>query len=162
MASPASGKLQTVSGTTATDTVYRVPVGKLGLQEGVHRAILKFRASIEAAVAQAHGGVGIGQAKRVRTAVVCLAEAKRAQHKLQSGGLTHEQEMGWSDRLLRAEQACDRALAALGVDTRPPERPVGDDFWRRLGIPPIPAAPNAPTGPLDDLAANSATDLEDK
>jgi len=103
-----------------------VAIGALGLPQTTHRLILSFRRQVHAALLAANGTVSIAQAKKLRTATIALAESKRAQMKLVKGGLTQEQEAAWSDRLVRNEERCDRALEALGLT--PDEKP--DDLWR--------------------------------
>lgn len=121
-----------VPGVAGISTVYRVPLGRLALTPGVARQILDFRRHVEEAVAAASGGkVSLWQAKRIRTAALSLAEAKRAQVKLAKGGLTEEQEMGWSDRVVRHEAACDKALESLGINKdRATPSSFFDTFYR--------------------------------
>lgn len=99
-----------------SSTVYRIPLGRLALSAGVARQVLSFRRHLEVAVAAANGGlVTLWQARKIRSAAVAMAEAKRAQAKLAGGNLSEEQQMGWSDRLVKHEAACDRACESLGL-----------------------------------------------
>jgi hypothetical protein len=109
-----------------SETVFRLPLGNNapGLVH-VGRQVAAFRKQVEDELVKLHGGIGVGAAKRVRTASLALRQAIRIGKILADAGepgrpdgLTHEQWLNYSNRLLAAEELCDRSLTALGLDAR--------------------------------------------
>ncbi len=97
-------------------SILRVPLGRLGLPPNTARQVMAFRLAVERALLATGKPLSIWHASKVRTVCVALSEAKRAQIRLSKGGLDAAAEQGWSDRLVKHQQAVDRALAELGLD----------------------------------------------
>jgi hypothetical protein len=103
----------------------------MGLPRRTQTMVYRFLCSCWVLVAEANGGkVTALASKRLRSACLALAEALRAQNRIaraEAGQLklTEAEIMGWSDRIGRNHDRCDRILAALGID-----RPI--DPWEQL------------------------------
>ena len=142
---------RSVSPRTAPPPRQKSPLvlGRLGLPRRTSGQVYRFVGTVWALVAEAHDGtVGAMASKRIRSAALALAEALRAQTRLaraEAGEieLTEEQTMGWSDRVGRNHDRCDRILATLGIDRR------DVDPWDAI-LRPTPAATSRPA------AANGA------
>jgi hypothetical protein len=134
----------------------RVPLARLGRPlTHLRRCVLAFRRQVEDAVLARHGQIGVFEASLVGTACIALREHMRADRLLRDNplpgaGLTVEQWLGVSDRVVRHKQALDKALAQLGLD-----RAAHLSEWDRLYLPqPVQEAPvGAQNGLADQEAA---------
>jgi len=130
----------------------------------VRKQVAEFRRVVESAVQERHGGIGVYHAKVTRTAAIGLRQSLVIGRILADNGepggekLSHEQWMGYSDRLLRAEQTVDKALKDLGLDRKPGPADWLDDFYKQARTAPTspPASPVLPTGTNSQPSASDA------
>jgi hypothetical protein len=105
--------------TCGTGQRYRITLGPIGKPfTALRRRIYQFRERVEAAVVAANGEIGVFAAKKIRTACIALRQAGKVEKRIHDHekDLTHEQWLAYSDRLVRYEEAVDKALASLGLD----------------------------------------------
>ena len=152
----------TLTGRKVDHGVYaRCPLANLPKPfTGVRRQVNAFRAAVEAAVVARSDQIGVYAAKRIRTASLALRQAACVERILRNGGspgavgsLTHEQWQGYSDRLLRYEEAADRALRDLGLDQAADSNPWAmlyrqPAFQLPAALPAGPGSPRQEIGPL--------------
>lgn len=124
-------------------------IGRLGLARRQQNRVLAFRGTLEALHLARHGSIDALAAKRIASACLALAEALRAQSRLADAEagkleLSEADVMGWSDRVGRNHDRCDRILAALKLERSP------DDIWDMLYRTPI-APPVAPLPPPAEI-----------
>jgi hypothetical protein len=89
----------------------------------VTKHVNRLRRALETAYVEATGQpVGVAAAVKIATACTALRQAARIDRVLAAsgepgtpGGLTHEQWVSYSDRLLRYRQAADKAIDDLGL-----------------------------------------------
>jgi hypothetical protein len=135
---------------------FRFPLARLGKGlTHVRRQVLSFRRELEAAVRVAHGSISIYHASRIHTACVAVRQMARVDKILaaagqpgavgtftkqspaagatatQQTGLTHEQWLAYSDRLLKYLADRDRALRDLSLD-----RDQAEAMWDAIYTPP--------------------------
>lgn len=163
--------LERKRGRPVNPDILTLALGNVGLGSNPTRAVLVFRRHLERSVLSVHGPDALlpGTSKalffamRVRTAAVCLAEAKRAQAKLakheKEPFLTEEQQMAWSDRAARHQAAADRVLEALGLNPGQAKDPYTlwlEQAQRQAAMRPAspPASPE-PAGRADGQASGS-------
>jgi len=124
----------------------RLPIAGLG-RGGVYlrRVTLGFRAAVEKAVMASQGIIGVYEASRIHTSTVAFRQAARIERLLAEAGtpgtvLKHDQWLAYNAALLRAKEACDRALTSLDLD-----RDTTTDIWDSYyaNPPQLPVAPPA-------------------
>lgn len=116
------------------------------------RLVMAFRRQVEAELIASAGEITALGAKRVRTACKAMLRAMEVDRLLARAGLpgepdsklTHEQWQGYADRSIRYEEAADKALASLGLETRRVK-----DVWDAIYRQPLPPV-------LDDAGDSSA------
>jgi hypothetical protein len=110
-----------VNGGPGTTKVCRLPLAQLGRpMTYLRRQVLAFRRQVEHEVLAVHGEIGIATAARIATACAAIRQAARVERILarckgpgETGGLSHELWLAYSDRSLKYRETADRALAAL-------------------------------------------------
>ncbi len=118
-------------------TIARVPIGRVGLPNGIQRSIFTFRRSLESAVVAAHGEVGFAHALLIHAAVVAWGESRRAALRLAEAHagkrvLTEEQTAAWSDRRVRhLKDVVKLATERLGLD-RHDTRDIFDKIYENI------------------------------
>jgi hypothetical protein len=120
----------------------------------VRRVVLRFRRQLESAVLS-RGALGVAEASKIHTACIALRQVARIDRILAEAGepgavaitekaegnskairqrgLTHTEWLAYSDRLLRAKETVDRALASLGLD-KSEAKDVWDAVYRQSPI----------------------------
>ena len=124
-----------MAGRTLPANIQRIPLPSGKEVAYWQRHLHRFRRAVEQAVLDQHGKVSVVQASRIATACTAYRQAARVERLLAHVGqpgepgcpLSHEQWLGYSDRVLRYRECADRALAALGLDAG--ER---RDVWAEL------------------------------
>jgi hypothetical protein len=123
-------------------TVFRIPLGHLGLPRRALRKVYEFRREMESETLETFGHVSRVAAKRLHTAACALGEVYMAQikrGKFERGEIiiSAEEERWLSDAIGRNNERCDRALAAMGLNAKP--RDEADDPPFETGPPAAPA-----------------------
>jgi hypothetical protein len=133
----------------------------------VLKQVAAFRRAVESAVQERHGAITIYQAKRIRTAAMALRQSLVVGRIMADAGipgpdgpLDHPTWQGYSDRLLRYEETCDRALKDLGLDRAKDVADMWDEFYKsqRLNIAEQIVQPNGSPVAQDDNPASQDID----